>query len=128
MFVCYFVGISFQAVVAVLGWFGTVSKRNTMIIGIMSFVAGFSTCIAAVVSTVLYCVFMTVFQSAPEFNIRANLGEPMFVCVWMAAGCALVSTLINLAACCCCCCCGRGRKAKRDDEKRRVLEMDQERE
>jgi len=55
--------------------------------------------VGAAVSTVLYCVFRSVFESAPEFNIRASLGGRMYVFVWLAAGFAVVGFAANVASC-----------------------------
>jgi lysylphosphatidylglycerol synthetase-like protein (DUF2156 family) len=79
------------------------NRRYSLVVFTLSFVSALFTTAGAVLSTVLYAVFRSVFESAPEFDIRANLGECMLVFVWLAAGLAMISCSINAAACSDCC-------------------------
>ncbi|KAF8248281.1 hypothetical protein K440DRAFT_485912, partial [Wilcoxina mikolae CBS 423.85] len=118
MFACFFVGIGFLSVSFVIGkidfhflqlvtlsndlsgWVGSCNRRNSYIVGVISFIAGLFTTVGATVSTVLYVVFRRVFESAPEFNIRANLGERMYIFVWLAVGFVIAAFIVNTGACC----------------------------
>jgi hypothetical protein len=92
-----------QATDVASGWCGNLTRRYSLVVFTLAFIAALFTTAGAVLSTVLYAVFRRVFESAPEFDIRANLGVCMYIFVWLAAGLAMISCSINAAVCSDCC-------------------------
>ena len=41
-------------------------------------------------------------NAAQTINIGSELGVKMFVFMWIASGCAIVGTVIQMGLCCCC--------------------------
>lgn len=82
-------------------------------ITILSFWAAFCVTVASVVATVMFIIFRSVFQGQTEVNIKASLGIPMLVFMWLSSAFALLGFIWELGACCCVCCCSGSRKAKK---------------
>ncbi|KAI5857112.1 SUR7/PalI family-domain-containing protein [Tricharina praecox] len=99
MFASFFVGISFLLVSFLIGWLGHLTRRTAFTVTLISVIAGLFTTIGAGLSTILYSQFQGVFESSPEFNIRANMGQQMYAFVWLAAGFAILAAVVNVWAC-----------------------------
>jgi SUR7/PalI family len=122
MFGCFIAGtvLTFLAIfLAPLGFSGRPrwSHRGTRIflrevpLIVLTFVTLLLITGASVVATVMFVIFRNVFQSAPELNVRAELGAPMLAFMWIASGFNLLSFLFQVGTCCGVCCCSGKRKA-----------------
>jgi SUR7/PalI family len=69
---------------------------------------------ASAIATVMFTIFRNVFQSAPELNIRAELGAPMLAYMWIASGFNLLGFLLQIGTCCGVLCCSGRKKAIRE--------------
>jgi SUR7/PalI family len=69
---------------------------------------------ASAVATVMFTIFRNVFQSAPQLNIKAELGIPMLAFMWIASVFNLIGFLFQLGTCCGVCCCSGKKKAIRE--------------
>jgi hypothetical protein len=79
---------------------------------IFTFLIALFTIVASVVATVMFIIFKNVFMNnTADINIKAYLGKPMLVFMWIASGLTLIGFIIQVASCCCACC--GGRKARK---------------
>ncbi|KAL4954781.1 SUR7/PalI family-domain-containing protein [Aspergillus filifer] len=79
---------------------------------IITFLCALFTIVAAVIATVMFIIFKNVFAGdSYDLNIKAKLGTRMLAFMWIAAGCNLLSFIVELGSCCAACC--GGRKARK---------------
>lgn len=73
-------------------------------ITLLTFGAALFTTGASLIASVMFTIFRNKFQSISVLNIKAKLGKPMLVFIWVASGFNLIGFLMQLATCFGICC------------------------
>jgi len=103
MFGCFFAGVMASFVSIFLVPLVVYSKLFTIPIALFSFLTTAAVVVGAGISTGIWTVLqMELKNYASEINIVADLGVPIFVFQWIAAGCAMLAMIIQIGLMCCC--------------------------
>ncbi|KAL2427036.1 hypothetical protein ABEF95_007212 [Exophiala dermatitidis] len=84
---------------------------------IVAFAALLFTAAASLIATIMFVIFRNKFSGAADLNIRAYLGVPMLVFMWIGTGLNLLGFLMQIGTCCGVCCCTGRRRAERKSKK-----------
>jgi hypothetical protein len=121
MFGCFFASVMACFVSIFLVPLVVHSKLLTVPIAIFSFMTTAAVVIGAGISTGIWTILqMELKNYASEVNIVADLGLPMFVFQWCAAGCAMIAMIIQF----CLTCCGTSRRDIKIGRKKTVGEKE----
>ena len=102
MFGCFFAATMASFVCIFLAPLAVRSKLLTVPVALFSLLTAAAAAIAAGISTGIWTVLQTELRNyAADIHIVADLGVPMFVFQWVAAGCGLGAALLQIGLMCC---------------------------
>lgn len=102
MFGLFLSGACLSFVMIFLTPLSVLSRRITILIGFLTFLAALLVTVGSVIATILFVLFQRAATSVTELNIGASLGIKMFVFMWIASGASIIAWLIQTGLCCCC--------------------------
>lgn len=102
MFGLFLTGACLDFVLMFLLPLSVYTRWMSLPLSILSFFNALIIIVAVVIATVMFIIFRDAITSATQLNIKANIGVEMFAFMWIAAGTALISFIIQMGMCCCC--------------------------
>lgn len=102
MFGAFLTGICMNFVSIFATPLALLSRWWSLPIAIWTFIAALLLVVGSAIGTVMAVVFKTVITGQPSLNIRADIGIPMLVFMWISAACTVIGFMIHLSLACCC--------------------------
>jgi hypothetical protein len=103
MFGLFLTGLVLDFVVLFLLPLSVFTRWLSLPLALLTLVAALTTTVATAIATAMFLIMrMVITGGATQLNIRAEIGIPMFVFMWIAAGCSIVAFAVQAGMCCCC--------------------------